>query len=307
MFDIDYVFPWVNNTDKVWRQNFINYCKKNQLEWRLVGLEKERYRDWGLLKYLFRAIAKNMPWIHKVHLIVSNIEQVPAWVNQEEVHIVLHKDFMPSHCLPTFNSTAIEMFLPYIPDLSEHFLYGNDDIYPMNSSQPDDWFTEEGLPKFKILQGDRNKFFDKQFRVVCRNEWDLLCRLTHTPRTEWYGRPEHTLSPLVKSKCIDTIKLLGNYLVASISRFRTEKNMNQYIYTDYLYLTNYYADTNMTFSYIGAKHPKEMLESINMTTDNTICLNDCNNNLTPMQLATLQVLCAQEFEKRFPEKCKYEN
>ena len=45
---------------------------------------------------------------------------------------------MPQQCLPTFNSTTIEMFLPKIPDLAEHFIYGNDDMYPMAPSQPSD-------------------------------------------------------------------------------------------------------------------------------------------------------------------------
>ena len=52
-----------------------------------------------------------MPWIRNLYLIVSNKEQVPAWVNQENVKIVLHEDIIPAQFLPTFNSTAIEMFI----------------------------------------------------------------------------------------------------------------------------------------------------------------------------------------------------
>ena len=111
-FEIDYVFPWVNDTDKVWRKVFTDYCKKRGAMWRVIQLENERFRDWGLLKFLLRSIAKNMPWIRKLHLIVSNIEQVPQWINKMGVNIVLHEQFIPSRFLPTFNSTAIEMFLP---------------------------------------------------------------------------------------------------------------------------------------------------------------------------------------------------
>jgi hypothetical protein len=66
-------------------------------------LEK-RFRDWGTLRYLFRGIAENMPFVRKVHLVVSHESQVPEWVNREEVHIVLHKDIIPAEFLPTFNS-----------------------------------------------------------------------------------------------------------------------------------------------------------------------------------------------------------
>ena len=52
-----------------------------------------------------------MSFIRTVHLVVSNIEQVPEWLDQSKVHVVLHKDIIPEDLLPTFNSTTIEMYL----------------------------------------------------------------------------------------------------------------------------------------------------------------------------------------------------
>ena len=60
------------------------------------------------------------------------------WINQENVNIVLHEMIIPQDLLPTFNSTTIEMFLPLIPDLAEHFIYGNDDIFVLKPTQPTD-------------------------------------------------------------------------------------------------------------------------------------------------------------------------
>ena len=112
MNTIDFVFPYVDCSDKIWEKTYIEERRKKNLP---TKIESMRYRNWDNLQYLFRGIAKFMPWIRNVYMIVSNIEQVPSWVDTEEVKIVLHKDFIPKEFLPTFNSTCIEMFLKDIP------------------------------------------------------------------------------------------------------------------------------------------------------------------------------------------------
>lgn len=124
----------------------------------------------------------------------------------------------------------------------------------------------------------------------------------------YYCRPWHGLSPLVKSKCKETKEALGAAAIeASLSAFRTNENMNQYIYTDYMYLTNYYAESAVSFEYCGAKNPRKLLDTLATSKAQVICINDCANDLLPRQLATLQVLCAKTLEKRLPHKSKYEN
>lgn len=308
-FDIDYVFPWVNDMDSVWRNTYQSYCETHGEAKRLEEMKKERYRDWGLLKFLFRAIEKNMPWIRNLYLIVSNKEQVPAWVNQENVKIVLHEDIIPARFLPTFNSTAIEMFIWKIPELAEHFIYGNDDIYPMRPSEPDDWFTPEGNPRCNMRVVDVKMIMCKQFRMVCAKQWWALQNATNNivNRTN-YRRPWHGLAPLDKTKCAETIQILGEENVfKTISAFRTDNNYNQYIYLDYMFLKDYLKPSGISFDYVGAKKPLKLLEAIEKSNSQVICINDCNNDLTKLQLATLQVLCAKAFEKKLPDKCKYEN
>lgn len=48
---------------------------------------------------------------------------------------------MPQKSIPCFNSTVIEYFLPFIPNLSEKFLYGNDDTFFGNETKPEDFFV----------------------------------------------------------------------------------------------------------------------------------------------------------------------
>ena len=306
MFDIDYVFPWVNDQDPVWQKIYKDYCKTHGYKDKVKGAHNCRYRDWGLLKYLFRCIAKNMPWIRKVHLIVSNIEQVPDWINTEEVHVVLHQDFMPSEVLPTFNSTTIEMFLPNIPDLAEHFIYGNDDIFPWNPSEPTDWFTEEGLP-CQQMRVCKRYYGEKQFTNVCQNEWwELQTLITGKAEKSTYMRPWHCAAPMVKSKCIETINLLNyNNILKRCSPFRIEENYNQYIYSNYMYLIDYTSVTPLTFEYIDFKDFNLVYRRLQNNHNQVICLNDSGKmqNTAP---SVMSILITRIIDPHLPNKSKYE-
>ena len=93
--DIDIVFPWVDGSDPVWQESKLSYSS-------LSADDKEiRYRDWGLLKYIFRGIDQNLPWIRKVHFITCG--HLPDWLNTDcsKLHIVKHSDYIPSEWLPT--------------------------------------------------------------------------------------------------------------------------------------------------------------------------------------------------------------
>lgn len=59
---------------------------------------------------------------------------IPDWINTEctKLKIVKHSDFIPLDDLPLFNSRAIEVNLHRIPELSEKFVYFNDDFLIIN-------------------------------------------------------------------------------------------------------------------------------------------------------------------------------
>ena len=77
---MDIVITYVNGLDPIWQKDYEQHTNTPILE--------KRFRDWGTLRYLFRGIEKNMPFIRKVFLVVACESQVPEWINQEEVHIV---------------------------------------------------------------------------------------------------------------------------------------------------------------------------------------------------------------------------
>jgi hypothetical protein len=126
-----------------------------------------RYRDWGELRFAMRSLFMfGSAWFRTVILVVSGPTQVPDWldISHPSIRIVYHEDLFrrarmsflriskpnssPSSSsatsarqsadasaedlsayLPTFNSLAIESVLHHIPDLTDHFVYFNNDVF----------------------------------------------------------------------------------------------------------------------------------------------------------------------------------
>ena len=61
------------------------------------------------------------------------------------MRLVRHEEYIPKRYLPTFNSNVIELWLHQIPDLGEHFVLFNDDMYLTAPVKPEDFFRK-GLP-----------------------------------------------------------------------------------------------------------------------------------------------------------------
>lgn len=136
---IDIVVPWVDGGDPVWQE-----ARANRL-----GLEGDqrvnRYRDWGLMKYWFRGVEKYLPWVRKIHFVTFGHMPEGIKTDHPKLHVVNHKDYIPEEYLPTFNADVIEMNMFRIEDLSEQFIYANDDTLFIRPIKPE-FFFKNGLP-----------------------------------------------------------------------------------------------------------------------------------------------------------------
>ena len=73
------------------------------------------------------------PWIRRIYIVTNG--QIPNWANLKnpKFHIVTHEEiFQNKSHLPTFSSPSIEAHLHKIPDLTERFIYCNDDVMLAN-------------------------------------------------------------------------------------------------------------------------------------------------------------------------------
>lgn len=139
--DIDFVVLWVAGSDPVWQSEKAKYQDAVSND----SNSENRFRDWGLMPYWFRAVEKFAPWVRTVHFVTCG--HVPPFLNLNapKLHHVKHTDFMPPEALPTFSSHALEMNLHRIPGLAEHFVYFNDDMFLLRPI-PEKSFFRDGLP-----------------------------------------------------------------------------------------------------------------------------------------------------------------
>lgn len=121
---IDLVYTWVNGSDAKFLADIGQYT---------VRPDESRYNDKNELKYSLRSIEKYAPWIRHIYIVTNG--QIPHWLNlnHPQITVISHIDICPpqliAKVLPTFSSFAIETFIHRIPNLSQRFLYFNDDVF----------------------------------------------------------------------------------------------------------------------------------------------------------------------------------
>ena len=291
---MDIVITYVNGLDPEWQKLYEQYTSTPILE--------KRFRDWGTLKYLFRGIQTNMPFIRKVHLVVSSESQVPQWINRDEVNVVLHSDIIPEEYLPTFNCNPIEMHLHRIKDLDEEFIYFNDDIFPMKRCQPSDFFRGgKG-----VIRMTRHMFVFDMFKQICRNSTRVARQALGLRQSFLFLRPQHICAPMLKSVCEELYAKVEPTIRASISRVRMGNNLNQYMFTDYAFLKGKIINEPISKKHfsVGIVSAKKLRQFIVNPTHKMACVNDVQ--LSEERYAELHAILHDAFQEVFPEKSKFE-
>ena len=274
---IDIVIPFYNDSDKKWRKIVDEYLKKeNSTDRQVIG--EERYRDWENFRYWFRAVEKNCKWVNKIFLVVASESQIPFWLDRDnpKLRIVYHEDFIPKELLPTFNTMTIELYFSKIKDLSDNYIYCNDDYFFLNPTT-EDMFFRNNLPVYKDTESEIKKLdtsgVDGTFYSILNNVIDFQLR-TLGDKAKWYSI-EHLPAPHKKnfeSKLID--KHYEELLEAnSSSHFRHKTNYSNHIFNCT------YKDTRKYYKYDVYKNSCYM--SITKDTDfndykdyDMVCFND---------------------------------
>ena len=143
-FDVDVVYTWVDGDDEDWLA---------ARDARVTGLGgtpsaraggASRYRSRDELRYSMRSLHLFAPWVRRIHLVTAG--QVPTWLDTSHpaITVVDHRDILPASALPTFSSHAIETRLHVLPDLAEHFIYVNDDVFLGRPARPELFFSPGG-------------------------------------------------------------------------------------------------------------------------------------------------------------------
>jgi hypothetical protein len=157
--DVDLVFTYVDGYDPEFikmKNSYLNSLnKKYNPDIRSKGLDE--------IIYSVNSVIKFIPWIRKIFIVTNN--QIPPidkqLISSGKVVIIDQNTIVDSKYLPTFNSDVIESYLHNIPNLSEIFLYNNDDMMHLNHIHRRDIYE---VRNNKVLLKIRNNY-NKNSRV----------------------------------------------------------------------------------------------------------------------------------------------
>ena len=201
---IDAVILWVNGNDKKHQDKILKFVKdKNLVKTKAF---RTRYDQVNEIKYTIDSLLKFAPFIRKIHLITDN--QIPNFLTEKinnnsynKVFIVDHKKVFDGYqkYLPTFNCRSIETCIYRIPNLSEHFIYLNDDFFLINHTKAEDFFRN-GLPvlRGKWLKFDRDIIYKKIVKQRTGHKFAQQKAASIVGFKKYYNF-KHTPHPLRKS------------------------------------------------------------------------------------------------------------
>ena len=171
--DIDLVYLWVDGNDPVWLTKKNEFLPADrQVDPQVAG--ECRYVENDELRYSLRSVEKFAPWIRRVYIVTD--DQTPAWLDTSNprIRVVSHREIMPAEILPVFNSCTIELFLPRIPGLAEHFLYANDDMFFSRPVDPGFFFDWQGRPIVRLKVQSLKKHDDDIYCHTILRMQDLV-------------------------------------------------------------------------------------------------------------------------------------
>lgn len=152
---VDAVYTWVNNADPDWRELHREAVGQIPVRewWHSSVNSAARFRNRGELIFSVAAARRFCPWINRI-FVVTNCK-LPDELFDYHVIPVAHEEIFPDvECLPTFNSRSIESCLHRIKNLSEMFIYFNDDVFIARPLGLNEFFDEAGRPKIFLSRHD---------------------------------------------------------------------------------------------------------------------------------------------------------
>lgn len=325
---IDFVVPWVDDTDPVWQAKKAKYTGTEVQE----GNSEVRYRDWDTLKYWFRGIEKFAPWVRYVYFVTD--DQKPQWLNTDHPKLrwIKHTDFIPEEYLPTFSCHTIEWNLHRIPDISENFVFFNDDVYMIRPTEPEDFFVDDlpcDLPLLGLLYP--NGFFShmlfNNIELINRN-FSLKKSIRENP---WKWIKHQPLSGIFKLLVYGNRDLVPNSMAPHIqlsykkstyeilwereyekihstclNKLRSKDVVTSYCIRDWQIFSGEFhpkKPIGKSFHTVSMSYSDEAIDYLRKQKGKVICLNDSEDE-TEFEVHKRMIL--DEFGRLLPEKSSFE-
>lgn len=321
-FAVDLVYLWVDGDDPAWRAKRNQYIGGSTIQTaEVVG--DARWRNIDELRYSLRSVEKYAPWINHIFIVTDN--QCPKWLNRNhpKITIVDHKDIFPHEVLPTFNSCAMEACLHKIPNLSEHFIFGNDDTLFTKPIHRSTFFNEDGRPIVRLMRFDREKALRRgHYHKMIRRMQDLI---EADFGEQIYLAPHHNFDAYLRSDYEYCIKNLHSEAWQNIlyHRFRHNEDMHRSYISYYMIATGHAVMRKVgRYNNIEGIFNKIKATLTNRFANDSRCINNYSRNYTAqMRKYNPIMICVNDSERAtaedgqrmakflqelFPDKCGFE-
>jgi len=285
---IDMVFTYCDGTDPKFIEDKNRFLKEKDK----VNNKPIRFININEIVYSVRSVLKFIPWINMIYIITN--KQIPPIELNPKIKIIDHTEIIPMKYLPTFNSDVIESFIHNIPELSEIFLYNNDDMMHTSNINISD-----------ILQGDKIIF--RNYNGINESNKDnneynkriyLTSQLFHITNPSIKLINNHHTKILRKS----TLKFIEQKYIKLLRELRVNRvRGNNYI--QYLFfcinidnilnkniILNRYNDV-IVYHLGNKEYREEMFLRIYYKKPKFLCLNDMNTNFKePFEILMAHIL-----------------
>ena len=246
---IDVAWTFVNASDPIWQIDF-NKTQKND--------SSGFYRDYGGLKYSMRSVYKYVKYAKNWFVIISGESQIPKFLNLSfdintnsynlnykyddhekkiNIHFIYHRDIFPNKkVLPNFASDSIESAFAFIPNISECFIYLNDDFFIGNKLTPSFFINNNN--KLNLFKGFRFSPY------IDGNNWDNSVYYTNRLLNKDFGEkrslyPMHACYFWRKSILLDLNK-----------KYKIQHSLNRY--------HKFRQNTNIVIPFLHSNYALEM-------------------------------------------------
>lgn len=269
------------------------------------------------LLYSLRSVEKYASWINKIFILVDDIATLPAWLNvsNPKLRIVRLSEFIPCEYLPCFCSPTIEHHIAFISDLSEHFLYANDDMFFGAPVNPDFFFGTDSKPIVRVDGHFRKRTGElSNYVKTFYTSSDLVIEnhpgLPSTERENIYLYPHHNIDAYCKSDCLNTYNKYKDRLLPTFSfPFRADNQYQRSLYlceavaSGLAHLKILHKDMNLVVDSLNksGESSKESLHSLWSNAPSLFVLND-NSKQTEGDYHAMGAF----LELKFPDSSSFE-
>ena len=280
---IDLVYLWVDGNNPEWlakRAAFLDGKTDNSLT------TSRSYLNNDELKYSLRSVERYAPWIRNIFILSDN--QKPKWldISNPKIKIIDQNDILPNKSLPCFNSNVLEHFLYKIPNLSEHFLLSNDDMFLNRTVLPNTFFAADGFPIIRLNRKPfrrfrwflREQILKKPHKLYSKALFNAAELVKNKFGVFYNGLPHHNIDSYLKSDCLRVSEQIfkDEIDLMKMNHVRSSNDIQRVIYS-YVALAEkrghlqHVTSKDSLHVHIQKERHYERLEKINPT---FFCMND---------------------------------